>query len=361
VKTELDSNFRRDLERFILDNYATSSYGMNISIVVGEKDEFSYSVGSIPELHFKFSRNTVFDLASLTKPIITATLIMMSVERGLISMEDNLEILGLYSAEEPVSGITIRNLLTHTSGLIPTFPLYKFGHSRDDYIRTISLLHTRLQIGVREEYSDLNFILLGFILENLYGRGLDRIADEMIFKRIGMHNSYFNPALKKTRIAPTEVDQERGLIWGKVHDEKSYYLGGIAGHAGMFSTIGDIEIFMSNLLKGKVVNNRTLEMMISNKNRSFGGIFGYGWMIKVERPDNPSNSYGYSGFMGDVVRDGAFGHTGFTGCSVCVDPSSRSYVIIMSNRVYPTRNNNNIIRFRRLFHNLVFNKIYSIQ
>ncbi len=359
-KNHGNQDFRSTVEEFVRNNYASSAPGMNVLVNLHGKTNILFSVGSIPELNFKFSEDTLFDVASLTKPIATATSVMISVEKGLISLEDTLETLGLYKSEEAVSTITVRNLLNHTSGLLPSFPLYNFGKTREDYTRTISLLHNRIHIGVTEEYSDLNFILLGFLLEHVYSKNLDKIAEDLIFKPLGMRNSTFNPVGDKMNIAPTEVDELRGTVWGVVHDEKAYYLGGVAGHAGLFSTVGDLGIFLKELLNGNVLKRNSFEVMTGNTNSSLGGMFGYGWMTKTKRPSNPSPSFGYSGFMGDLASEGTFGHTGFTGCSVCVDPGSNSFVIIMSDRTYPTRNNNSILRFRRLFHNLAFAHSYSL-
>lgn len=342
------------LENFIRENYRSASSGINV-LVRSKNFNFTYWAGEISDLNFKYLRDTMYDMASLTKPVVTATLVMKMVESGKLGLEDTLESLGIYGQEYTAGKLTIKELITHSSGLIPTYPLYKNGKSREDYLRTIALMHERRQYPIVEEYSDLNFILLGLILERISGKSLDRLAQELVFNPLSMKNSTFNPVQETSRIAPTEKDPERGgLVWGKVHDEKSYYLGGVAGHAGLFSTMDDMAIFAEALLSGKVVRKRTLKAMITPQNIHIGGMFGLGWMIKVPRPANPSPSFGYSGFMGDIAPYGTFGHTGFTGTSICLEPETGTFVIILTNRVYPSRESLGILRFRRLFHNLVF-------
>ena len=345
--------------KYIDANYSSAAYGM--SVYVRNSDfEFIHFTGSIPELGFTYSKNTLYDMASLTKPMVTATLIMKYVEDGIIGLEDTLEAVGLYKPESTISKVTIRQLLTHSSGLVPDNPLYERGRSREDYIRAIGSLYEPQTSALREEYSDLNYILLGFVIESIAGKPLEQVASEKIFLPLSMKSTTFNPKIDRSLIAPTENDSKRGgIVWGKVHDEKSYYLGGVAGHAGLFSTIEDTAKYVSALLSGKILKTVTLKAMTSPQNIPIGGMFGLGWMIKPPRPYSPSPSFGYNAFMGDLVPDGAFGHTGFTGTSICVEPISSSYVIILSNRVYPTRNNLGILRFRRLFHNLVFSNILN--
>ena len=347
------------LKEYIDANYSSSARGM--SVYVHSNDfEFLHFTGSIPELNFTYSKDTLYDMASLTKPMVTATLIMKYVEDGIITLEDSLETVGLYKPELAISKLTIRQLLTHTSGLIPDSPLYEQGYEKEDYIKTIGSLFESRTPTPKEEYSDLNYILLGFVIESIADKSLDRVASEKIFQPLSMKSSTFNPEVDRGLIAPTENDPKRGgLVWGKVHDEKSYYLGGVAGHAGLFSTIGDVTKYVSSLISGKVLRNRTLQTMISPQNISLGGMFGLSWMIKLPRPYSPSPSFGYNAFMGDLALDGTFGHTGFTGTSICIEPKSSTYVIILSNRVYPTRNNLGILRFRRSFHNLVFSNLLA--
>lgn len=347
-------NFSKELKEFVDKNFQGVSSGMNV--LVGRNSfEMSYFIGEIPELKFKYGEDTVYDMASLTKPIATATITMKFIENGRLSLDDTLGSLGLYSSDLLISNVTIRQLITHTSGLTPGFPLYNYGKTKKDYLRTIGLMHQHNTLPLSEEYSDLNFILLAYALEEVSGTTLDVLAKEEIFSLLSMKNTYFNPDVEKEKIAPTEEDPERGMpVWGKVHDENSYYNGGICGHAGLFSNAKDLSIFVKALLNGKIIRKETLNLMVTPQNQNVGGMFGLGWMIKVPRPPVPGPSFGYNAFMGETVNYGAFGHTGFTGTSICIDPKTGAYAIVLSNRVYPTRENIRILKFRRRFHNFVF-------
>lgn len=347
-------NFTEELKEFVDKNLEGVSSGMNVLVGKGSY-KTSYFKGKIKELNFKYSEDTIYDMASLTKPVVTASLVMKYIEKGELSLEDSLGSLGLYNQDLIISNLTVRQLITHTSGLISTFPLYKYGKTKEDYLRTIGLMHQHDTLPATEEYSDLNFILLAFLLEEISGKPLDVLAKEKLFSPLSMNSSFFNPSVAKEKIAPTEEDPERGMpVWGKVHDEKSYFYGGVCGHAGLFSNTHDMGIFTEALLNGKIVSKETLSMMVTPQNQNVGGMFGLGWMIKVPRPPVPGPSFGYNAFMGETVNYGAFGHTGFTGTSICIDPKTGAYAIVLSNRVYPTRENIRILKFRRRFHNFVF-------
>jgi CubicO group peptidase (beta-lactamase class C family) len=196
--------------------------------------------------------------------------------------------------------------------------------------------------------------LLGFILEEFYGKPLDEIWRSEVAVRLGLKSSGFKPRRNKENIAPTENTRDRGLVWGDVHDEKSYYLGGVAGHAGLFSTASEIDKIVQSLLNADTIPKGVFDLATRNRNESVGGMFGLGWMTKVPVPPNRSDSFDLNGFMGDFAPYGTFGHTGFTGTSVCINPESRIVCILLTNRTYPTRENTLNIRLRRLFHNSIF-------
>lgn len=359
MKSERFKNLPEELKEFVDRNYSEASSGMNVA-VGRDSYKLSYFQGEIPALNFKYDENTIYDMASLTKPVVTATLVMKYVEKGKLSLEDTLGSLKMYAPDMLISNLTIKQLISHSSGLFPTFPLQKHGKAKEDYLRTIGLMHQHNTLPATEEYSDLNFILLAFVMEELSGKTLDVLAKEEIFKPLSMNSSSFNPSFPKENIAPTEEDPGREMpVWGKVHDEKAYYYGGVSGHAGLFSNAHDLTIFAKALLGGKIVKSETLNHMVTPQNLNIGGMFGLGWMIKTPKPTSPGPSFGYNAFMGDTVHNGAFGHTGFTGTSICIDPVTKAYAIILSNRVYPTRENLNILKFRRRFHNLVFSYLNS--
>jgi len=346
--------FKNKLMGYISENYLNSTCGVSITVDALGKNVIEYSTGKIDDLNFQYSNETLYDLASLTKPLATTMLAMKYIEKGIIALEDKISDFGMYKNGEKVGELTIRSLLTHSSGLIPDYPLYNYGHGKESYIKAIAAVGSNSKIYSREEYSDINFILLGFLLEEISGMSLDKLAKLELYSKLGMEHTGFNPEFSKEIIAPTEMTKDRGLVWGKVHDEKAFYNGGIAGHAGLFSNIHDLRIFVNALLSWKIIKKSTFNMMKEPANIYLGGMFGLGWMLKLPRPYNPSVSFDYSGFMGDYANFGSIGHTGFTGTSICFDPKTGISVIILTNRVYPSRSNLNILRFRRHMHNIVF-------
>ncbi|EGD53118.1 beta-lactamase [Thermoanaerobacter ethanolicus JW 200] len=294
----------------------------------------------------KLNRTSLFDLASLTKVVATTTLLMLMIEKGLISVYDKVcEYIPSFN-EKGKDKITIFQLLTHTSRLPVYIPFYEKCRDYNDAIDYICK-EVELRETQEVEYSDLNFILLGKILETVGGGKLDKLCKKEIFDPLDMKNTLFNP--QKEDVVPTERDENTGeIICGVCHDENARFFGGISGHAGLFSTIDDLVKFANMLVNyGKVKDEIFLsytlfKRMITNYTENLGESRGWGWAIK----DNTSAG-------GDLFTERAFGHTGFTGTSLWVDPEYGIYVILLTNRVHPTRENVKIIRFRRLFHNAV--------
>lgn len=351
--------FEDRIRKFVDQNIPLVSQGISVSIDQGHENILTYTRGEIPELGFRYTNDTVYDFASLTKPLVTATLVMKYLEKGILGLEDSLGTFGVFDPTEAASNLTVRSLITHTSGLQPDFPLYRYGSDRESYQKLIGTLAQRAVMNSQEEYSDLNFILLGFMLEEISGKGLDVLAREEIFDPLGMHQSSYNPEFSKEQIAPTEQTKERGLVWGKVHDEKAFYNHGVAGHAGLFSNLADTRKLILSILDGKILSDNTRELMWHPQTQDVNGTYGLGWIVKQPRPVNPSRAFGFSYFLGDYSPFGTVGHTGFTGPSVCIEPETGLFVTILCNRVYPTRENANILRFRRLFHNLVYSNLYK--
>ncbi|SMD31407.1 serine hydrolase domain-containing protein [Picrophilus oshimae] len=311
--------------------------------------------GGIPELNIYNCDKMLFDLASVTKVAVTSMLVMKLLDAGRIALEDNLKSLGMDI--DNISGLTLRSLITHTSG-IGNFPLHLYGRSKSDYLRIISILARDSVMYKKEVYSDINYILLGFVLENIYEKPLDLIAEQELFRPLSLKNTFFNPA-NHEMTAPTEVDAARGLIHGTVHDEKAYGLGGVAGHAGLFSNVNDILNYFNAFINYKIISRNTFDLMVKPQNEYLGGIFANGWMVKLPRKRHVSESFGYSYFMGDYSDYYTIGHTGFTGTSVCIDYKNKIIAVLLTNRVYPSRSNDSILRFRRLFHNTVFKNLLT--
>ena len=277
--------------------------------------------------------DTLYDLASLTKPIATAASVMKLVERGSLELQASvarqLPEFGVHGKD----AITVEMLLLHTSGLVADNPLGDYVGSRDEMWSRICALEPRSAPGTKFTYSDVGYIVLGRLVERVDGRGLDRFASEELFTPLGMLDTTFQPGeALRARCAPTE---RRDGAWmrGTVHDPRAFALGGVAGHAGLFSTAEDVARWCRMLLAGgeldgvRVLETRTVQTLLTPRALPDGS----GWRTLALDCDTS-----YSGARGEVFQRGAsFGHTGFTGTSLWLDPASLGYVVALSNRVHP--------------------------
>jgi CubicO group peptidase (beta-lactamase class C family) len=282
--------------------------------------------------------DTIFDLASMSK-LFTTIVALQEVERGKINL-DATAASYLPGFEQNGKGtITLRQLLTHVSGLRPDLPFYNYtGRAAQEQ----ALYAEKLQnpVGTAYVYSDLNLITMQFVLEKVTGKTLDVLVRDGITKPLALKDTGYNPpASKKPRIAATEYEHtpyaalNRGLVWGEVHDENSYALGGVAGHAGVFSTAHDIATLAQMILDGgryghtRVLRESSVRQIFTNYNQNF-----------------PSNSHGIGFelnqrfYMGALSSPVTAGHTGYTGTDIVIDPLSRSFSILLTNRVHPSRN-----------------------
>jgi uncharacterized protein YbbC (DUF1343 family)/CubicO group peptidase (beta-lactamase class C family) len=275
--------------------------------------------------------DTIFDVASLTKVIATTSSIMKLVEQGKVRVNDPVTAY-LPEFQGGKSDITIRNLLTHFSGLRPFFELESGGYQAGIAIALHE--HPVNPPNVRFVYSDINYILLGEIVTRVSGMTLADFARQKIFTPLGMDDTMFQPpAALVRRIAPTEyLPNTQNMLRGVVHDPRARNMGGIAGHAGLFSTAGDLSKFAQMLLDmgersgRRIFSPLTVRAMTSPQSPAGQAVLrGFGWDI-----DSP-----YSSPRGDLYPVGSFGHTGFTGTSVWIDPATQSYVILLSNSVHP--------------------------
>lgn len=323
--------------------------GFRGGLAVHAFGKLSYEAGAR-----RVTPTTIYDAASLTKPVVTATLTAMLEEAGQISLDAPV---ARYLPEwsggpqpEWRTNVTVRHLLTHSSGL----PAHK------DYFKT---LKTRREIaacavaeplesapGTQSVYSDLGFILLGEILTRLTGRPLGELARERIFTPLGMDDTQFHlPKSERARTAPTENDAQfrKRLILGEVHDENAYVMGGAAGHAGVFTTAPDLAVFCQMLLNGGIYAHRRLLRRTTIARYTAADGLSYntrtpGWMV----PTANSSS-------GRYFSAHSFGHTGFTGVSVWIDPDKELFVVLLTNRVNPTRENEMIQQVRPALHDAV--------
>ncbi|OPJ60781.1 serine hydrolase domain-containing protein [Clostridium oryzae] len=336
----------------MVDNAISKGYFPGAQVAVGRKNGVlrTDSLGSrcLYPNKLPMTKDTVFDLASLTKVVATNTLFMLFMEKGLISVYDKVDYYLKDFKGKYKESITIFNLLTHTAGFVPFKALYKLCRNYEDAVKYICGVELEYEPETKCIYSDFSFILLGYILEKIGGSRLDVLCDKYIFRPLEMHNTGYNP--KGDNIAATEMDAESGKPFiGVCHDENGRFFDGISGHAGLFSNVSDLCKFADMLInKGRnFISPLGFAAMTRNHTASLGEDRGYGWCVKGDR-----NSSG-----GDIISIGSFGHTGFTGTSMWIDVENDIYTILLTNRVHPTRENNNIIRFRRLFGNSVLSSL----
>src|SRR5262249_32185445 len=296
------------------------------------------------------SIHTVYDIASLTKVVVTTTLVEKLVEGDFpspLSLDAPIE---RYLPEwttgpqpEWRHKVTVRHLMTHTSGLPPFKEYWRTSTSKQETLRRIFAEPLEYEPGAKVVYSDLGIILMAEIIQRLTGKPLDQLASENIFGPLGMKNSVYNPPRDGwPEIAPTEVDSQlrHRLVQGEVHDENAYAIGGVSGHAGVFSTAPDLAAFCQMLLNGGVYAHQrilqrstiaefTVPQQLSNGTRTLG------WAAPTE-----------GGSSGHFFSQHSFGHTGFTGTSIWIDPDRQVFVVLLANRVYPTRQNQKHIKVR---------------
>jgi uncharacterized protein YbbC (DUF1343 family)/CubicO group peptidase (beta-lactamase class C family) len=316
-------------------------------VLVGRGDRIVYkhafgsrAVAPSPE---PLTDDTIFDLASLTKVVATTTSVMQLVEQGRIRLRDPVAQFIPEFAAHGKNSITILHLLTHTSGLPPDLPLEVEFSGADEAIRRSNDLTPASQPGEKFVYSDINFFLLGDIVRRVSGERLDRYAKAHIFDPLAMDDTMFlPPASLQPRIAPTErcrplswpcSDPAAPFLRGIVHDPTARRMGAVAGHAGLFSTAADLSRFCRMLLDGgrldaaRILSPATIDRMTQPSTPAgMKDVRGLGWDIDST----------YSSNRGDLFPAGStFGHTGFTGTSLWLDPRTKSYVVFLSNRVHP--------------------------
>ena len=292
-----------------------------------------YGSRSLEPVQERMTLDTVFDMASLTKPLMTATAVMQLYEQGKLSPNDPVSKYVPDFAANGKQDITIRQLLTHYSGLPPDISLADPWEGKQEaYTRAFAVkpIHPP---GVQFVYSDVNFIVLGALVEKISGLTLDEYAQRFIIAPLSLkHTRYLPPVSWKPTIAPTQYDQG-GMLRGVVHDPTSRRMGGVAGHAGLFSTGDDMAVYAQNLLDRLAgrpshfpLSRIVLQKMVAPEQPATGtALRGFGWDI-----DSP-----YSGNRGTLFPVGSFGHTGFTGTSLWIDPASDSYVVLLTNSVHP--------------------------
>lgn len=352
------------------DIFPCAAYAIGNKSEVFIKDSIGYR--SLYPQKEHITPNTLFDMASLTKILSTSMITFKAIETGMICLDDKLE--RFFDECYDKGEVTIRNLLTHTSGMTAHIPINNMG-GHDKAIDTILKRKFEYRTGQETIYSCLGFIVLGRILEIVYGPSLDDLAQSIVFNPLGMNSTMYNPIkppLQKPQltgnsridelmskkpkssgnkavidIASTEYAKDiNSYLKGKVHDENARSLGGVSGNAGVFSTLDDMIKFCTMLANngGGFLSPRMFDA--ATKNYTEGNIEnrGLGFLLTGSKPT----------FAGDLFSNGSFGHTGFTGTSIMVDKATGLYVILLTNRVHFGRENDRIVKFRKLFHNSIW-------
>jgi beta-N-acetylhexosaminidase len=305
--------------------------------------------------------NTMYDIASLTKVVATTTLVAKLAE-GDFAVPLDLDAKVERYLPEWTSGpnaewrhrVTVRHLLTHTSGLPPFKEYWRTSKNKQDTLTKIFAEPLEYEPGTKEVYSDLGIILMAEIIERLTGKRLEDLANSSIFSPLAMRNTMYLPPKKLwPAIAPTEMDNNlrHRLVQGEVHDENAFAIGGVSGHAGLFSTAPDLAAFCQMLLNGgvyahqRILRRSTMAQFTAPQQLS-GGTRTLGWAVPTE-----------GGSSGHFFSAHSFGHTGFTGTSIWIDPDRQLFVVLLTNRVHPTRENTKIQQVRPALHDAVMQSL----
>ncbi len=276
------------------------------------------------------SVDTVFDLASLTKPIATATSIMVLVDRGQLRLDDRVAMYIPEFGQHNKDQITVRQLLTHVAGLIADNSMADYQDGVPEAWKRINAVELISEPGEKFIYSDVGFIVLAELVQKITGENIDEFARKNVYAPIGMNETGYLPGESLRKRAATTEQREGVWMQGEVHDPRAYALGGIAGHAGLFSTAQDLSIYAQMMLmRGKYNGNRILSEravdVMTRHHPTPRGMRGLGWDI-----NSP-----YSSNRSDLLTDSAFGHGGFTGTAIWMDPELDLFVIFLANRVHP--------------------------
>jgi CubicO group peptidase (beta-lactamase class C family) len=293
---------------------------------------------------------TVFDLASVSKVVATTAMAMILYERGLLDLEAPVvAIAPEFAGSDPRrKDVTVRMLLAHSSGLPAYEKLFQQASSRDQLLSLAFTTNLIADPGTRAEYSDIGFIILGSLLERVADEPLDRFCQREVFGALGMAQTMFNPPAPWRVLIPPSVDDRtfrHRVIQGEVQDENASMLGGVAGHAGVFSSAADMAIFANAMLQrgSPLVRPETLDVFTRCETSPHGTSRALGW----DTPSSPSQSGKYFSLK-------SFGHLGYTGTSLWIDPVREISILLLTNRTWPDCNNQAIKQIRPAFHDAVF-------
>lgn len=276
--------------------------------------------------------DTMFDLASLTKVVVTTTAVMQLVEQGVVSLNGPVATYLPGFARSGKRLVTVRQLLSHTGGLPAGRPFYRRLGGTETIVDAVERTRLVATPGTQVIYSDLGFIALGALVARVTEMPLDHYAEAYIFQPLGMRSTGYRPdPARQLTTSATEYQRERGLVWGSVHDENAAAMGGVSGHAGLFSTITDLEIFATTLLQEgvhgptQILKPGTMEAMFTLQTGALLPGRALGWQ------------YWDATYMGARTSPHTVGHTGFTGTSIVLDLARHMGVVLLTNRVHPSR------------------------
>ncbi len=330
------------------------------ALLFGTDEQIFYSKGFG---HFTYDKNSpnvktnsIFDLASVSKVVATTSAAMILVDQGKLNLDEKVITYLPQFNNNGKNKVTIRNLLLHNSGLAPFKKYYDVFSTEEEVINDIMNLPLDNPPGEKYVYSDLGMITLQKVIENISGKSLDVFLEENLFSKLEMNRTMYNPSNEiKNNCVPTELDDfwRMRLLQGEVHDERAYMLNGVAGHAGLFSTVEDLAKFAMMLLNnGEYNGNQIISSKIIDE-----------WTTKQSEQSDRALGWdtksidGYSS-AGKYFSKESFGHTGYTGTSIWIDKENKFFVILLSNRVHPTRANKKISKFRPIIHNAVFESVF---
>ncbi|MCR4621021.1 MAG: beta-lactamase family protein [Clostridiales bacterium] len=316
----------------------------------GRKDEvYALCVRGVKELGgSKVDADTLFDMASLTKLLAPTMIALKAIDAGVITLYDTL---GYWFPDAPddKKDITVFQLMTHTGGFEPSFRLDRMGIRPEDALKAILDSKLVSKPGEKVNYSCMGYITLGKLLEKAYGSDLKTLSDQMVFGPLGMTHTGYLPT--SGNVAATEVDPETGkAVKGVVHDENARFLGGISANAGVFSNVGDMILFCR---------------MLAGGGKGFVSPAVFKKATTCHTPNDPDSHRGLGfhmggtefNYMGDLFPACSFGHTGFTGTCIAVDPVTGFWAILLTNRVHPTRESFGLFRLRRALHNALYSEM----
>jgi len=362
----LDHEPWEELDAFMLEGIENGNFTGSVLLVAKDGETLKWDAygdavvygpeGLALDLPKPMTKNTVFDLASLSK-MFTATAVLQLVDAGAIELDEPIVEYVPDFAEEAAENenanddeendtaeeqdnndydrteVTVRHVLTHTSGLPAWAPLDREYDTVDERVEAVLSKELTAEPGTEYAYSDIGYILLGFLVEEVSGQTLDEYVEANIAEPLGLTTTRFNPpeSWRPFMIATEEQEwTDRPMVWGEAHDENAYGLEGVAGHAGLFSTARDLGIFMQAYLNGgiyagrRILEEETVEKALTDQEVDEDVKIGLGWQLDR------------SWYMGDHFQK-TFGHTGFTGTSMVADRDTGTVMVFLANRVHPTR------------------------